>query len=205
MARSIAGRTGLADELLAAGLAPGTVSNVLIRSRPSTGALLTATTWPTTRPLGSICRPRHGRGRSGSRRRAEAARLLAALPEPDRPLWATAFYAGLRGANCKPSADEDVDLGRALIRVERGWTRRKGRSSPSRGRAGATVPLLAILRDHLDEHLHRTGRRGRAGVRPRRPLPFAPINDRQRAKEAWRSWSSTRSPSTSAATPSPPC
>ena len=85
-----------ADELLAAGLAAGTVSNVL---NPRPGVL----------PAGD--RPRRARQQPGrADRRAGAAKVPAdadrrpprgrgadrGAARGDRPLWATAFYAGLR-------------------------------------------------------------------------------------------------------------
>ena len=85
-----------ADSLIAAGLAPATVSNVLSpiqvfyrrevaarRARDEPGQ-----------------RGRRARGDQSRPKRiasaGEAAALLGALPAEDRPLWATAFYAGLR-------------------------------------------------------------------------------------------------------------
>ncbi len=50
-----------------------------------------------------------------------AARLLAALPEKDRALWATAMYAGLRRGELMALHWEDVDLASGLIRVERAY------------------------------------------------------------------------------------
>src|SRR5205807_2695119 len=51
----------------------------------------------------------------------EAARLLAALPAADRPLWSTAMYGGLRRGELMALRVEDVDLAAGKIRVERGW------------------------------------------------------------------------------------
>jgi integrase len=49
----------------------------------------------------------------------EAQRLLAAVTERDRPLWATALYAGLRRGELMALRWEDVDLAGGVIRVER--------------------------------------------------------------------------------------
>jgi integrase len=51
----------------------------------------------------------------------EAQRLLAALPERDRPIWATALYAGLRRGELMALRWEDVDLAAGVIRVERAY------------------------------------------------------------------------------------
>jgi integrase len=48
------------------------------------------------------------------------------------------------------------------------------------------VPLLAILRDHLDEHLLRTGCGGEALVFGRTDQsPFAPMTVGKRARKGW--------------------
>ena len=56
----------------------------------------------------------------------EAAALLGSLPEGDRPVWAIAFYAGLRRGELQALRVCDVDLGASLIRVERGWDQARG-------------------------------------------------------------------------------
>jgi integrase len=52
----------------------------------------------------------------------ECAGLLEALAEADRPLWATALYAGLRRGELMALRVEDIDLAAGLIPVRRGWT-----------------------------------------------------------------------------------
>lgn len=90
----------------------------------------------------------------------EAAALIAALDAKDRPLWATAFYAGLRRGELQALRARDIDLGASLIHVERGWDQVEGVIDPKSVAGRRRVPLLAILRDYLDEHLLRTGRDG---------------------------------------------
>jgi integrase len=82
----------------------------------------------------------------------ECAKLLAALRAEDRPLWATAMYAGLRRGELMALRVEDVDLGAGLIHVRRGWDRYAGEITPKSGKA-RKVPIAVALRDHLDEHL----------------------------------------------------
>jgi integrase len=175
-----------ADELLAAGLAPGSVSNVLnpiqaFYRRAIERDELTVN--PAERldiPTGGDFRPR----RIASA--AEAAALLAALPDTERPLWATAFYSGLRRGELQALRCVDVDLARSLIRVERSWDQVEGALDPKSASSRRTVPLLAILRDHLDEHLLRVGRSGEDLVFGRSPtLPFAPMTVAKRAARAW--------------------
>lgn len=117
---------------------------------------------------------------------ADAAALVAAVQESDRALWATAFYAGLRRGELMALRCVDVDLGRSLIRVERSWDQEEGAIDPKSESSRRTVPLLAILRDHLDEHLLRTGRGGEALVFGRTDeSPFAPMTIGKRARKAW--------------------
>ena len=83
---------------------------------------------------------------------AECAELLEALPEQDRPLWATAMFAGLRRGELMALRVEDIDLGRSVINVRRGWDTLEGEISPKSGRE-RTVPINATLRRYLEAHL----------------------------------------------------
>ena len=175
-----------ADELLAAGLSAGTVSNVLnpiqafyrrAEDREEIGF----------NPTQRIDLPRSSGGRpTRIASPTEAAELTDALPQSDRPIWASAFYAGLRRGELQALRCSDVDLAASLIHVERQWDQYEGPIEPKSRSSRRTVPLLGILRDHLDEHLLRTGRSGSALVFGRSPeLPFAPMAIGKRAKRAW--------------------
>ena len=116
----------------------------------------------------------------------EAAALLAALIANDRPLWATAFYAGLRRGELQALRCLDVDLGQSLIRVERAWDHYEGPIDPKSESSRRTVPLLAVLRDYMDEHLLRTGRCGDALLFGRTASdPFVSSTIDNRAKRCW--------------------
>jgi integrase len=116
----------------------------------------------------------------------EARALLAALSDADRPLWATAFYAGLRRGELQALRWEDVDLGASLIRVERSWDQYEGPIEPKSRSSRRTVPLLAILRDHLDQHKLASPSASDALVFGRgEQSPFAPMAIGKRAKKAW--------------------
>jgi integrase len=91
---------------------------------------------------------------------AEAAALLAVLPVQIKPVWATAFYAGLRRGELQALRACDIDLGASLVRVERGWDQHEGVIGPKSHTSRRSVPLLGLLRDHLDEHLLRSSRKG---------------------------------------------
>jgi integrase len=90
---------------------------------------------------------------------ADAAALLAALPKQDRPVWATAFYGGLRLGELLALRVEDVDFGASVIRVGRSWDpKSKVFTDPKSDSGWRTVPLTPILRDFLDEHKLSSGR-----------------------------------------------
>ena len=111
----------LADELLGRGLSPATVSNVInpiqafYRRAVDRDELAYNPSERIDLPNGHSKR----RGRIASP--AEAAALLAALDAEDRPVWATAFYAGLRRGELQALRARDIDLEANLIAVERGW------------------------------------------------------------------------------------
>jgi integrase len=114
---------------------------------------------------------------------AEAARLIAVLPDSDRPIWATAFYAGLRRGELQALRASDVDLGRSEIAVQRSWDQYEGPTAPKSKAGVRTVPILAVLRDHLDARALGSGSDlvfGRGTDEP-----FAPKAIADRAKQAW--------------------
>lgn len=117
---------------------------------------------------------------------SEAAALLQALPVEERALWATAFYAGLRRGELQALRCEDIDLGTSLIDVRKGWDQVEGEIDPKSTAGRRTIPLLAVLRDFLDEHLLRTGKTGGDLVfgRSADKAFYASTVDK-RAKRAW--------------------
>jgi integrase len=118
---------------------------------------------------------------------ADVAGLLAALPEADRPLWATAFYAGLRRGELRALRWTDLDLDAGVIRVRHGWDDVEGEQAP-KSRAGVRdVPVIPQLREHLIEHRRSTGRMGAALVFGRTAaVPFSTSSVHRRAVEAWK-------------------
>jgi integrase len=117
---------------------------------------------------------------------AQARALLDALPSEDRATWAAAFYAGLRRGELRALRCSDIDLGASTIRVERSWDQHEGPIAPKSDTSTRTVPLLAVLRDYLDEHLIRTGRSGDDLMFGRTPAdPFVPSTLRHRAIRVW--------------------
>jgi integrase len=91
---------------------------------------------------------------SGRRDRAatptQAADLLDTLPELERALWATAFYAGLRLGELRGLRVQDVNFDSATIRVEQSWDAKEG-AIPPKSQAGIrTVFMLEMLRPFLE-------------------------------------------------------
>jgi integrase len=111
--------------------------------------------------------------------------LLAALRAGDRALWATAMYGGLRRGELLALRVEDIDLATGLIHVRRGWDQVEGEIATKSGK-DRRVPIPAVLRDYLDDHLLNLGwSEGLAFGRTR----VSPFNDRtrqERADSAWR-------------------
>jgi integrase len=70
--------------------------------------------------------PRSDRRRDRIADPREAAALIAAIVPEDRPLWATAMYAGLRRGELQALRAGDVDVAAGLLRVERGWDGKEG-------------------------------------------------------------------------------
>lgn len=175
----------LVDRLVAQGLSGSTVRNVVM-------------------PLRVICRfaiendelavnPMVGLrlpAAAGRRERVatvdESERLIDALPADDRPLWATAFYAGLRRGELRAIRWEDVNDDVTVLTVRRGWDEVEGEIAPKSQKGMRTVPIVPLLRRLLLEHKARTGRRGADLVFGRTAAePFTPTHIRNRALGAW--------------------
>lgn len=115
----------------------------------------------------------------------EAERLIETLPKGDRAIWATALYAGLRLGELQALKWEDVDLAQGIIKVERSWDAKEGIIDPKSRSGRRSVPVAAILRDHLVEHrMNATWDKGFAfGREPERPFSASGVH--RRAKAAW--------------------
>ena len=123
----------------------------------------------------------------------EAVLLIAALPETDRALWATAFYAGLRLGELRALRWDNVDLAAGVIMVERSWDAKEGEIEPKSVKGRRRTPITATLRDYLAEHKVRTGRNGHDFVLgAAADRPFTPSHIRKRAKKAWDAESAKR-------------
>jgi integrase len=142
----------IVDGLVAAGSAPATISSTLTplkalyRRAVARGEARGNPTVGVEKPA-VRCAPR----RVVSPTEAEA--MIAALTGADRVLWATAFYTGLRRGELIGLRREDVDLATGILHVRRGWDDREGEIEPKSRNGRRKVPIAAVLRDHLDQHL----------------------------------------------------
>jgi integrase len=81
---------------------------------------------------------------------AQAFELLETLAESVRPIWATAFFTGLRRGELRGLRVGDVDLEEFTITVAQGWDEKEGPIQP-KTRAGARqVFVLDVLRPYLE-------------------------------------------------------
>jgi integrase len=173
-----------ADRLCADGLDPSTVRNTLMPRRAIFRRAV-ARGEVAVNPSSSLELPAMEGARDRIASPAEAAELLAALPERDRALWATAMYAGLRRGELLALRWEDVDLAAGVIHVERSWDAKEGAVGPKSRAGRRTVPIPAVLRDHLVEHKLRSGRHVGLVFGTSYAQPFTPSNVRKRANAAW--------------------
>ena len=125
----------------------------------------------------------------------EVSRLIDALDAGDRPLWATAFYAGLRRGELMALRWSDVDLGAGVIRVEQSHDPEAGVTGETKSHAGRRrVPVPHVLRGHLVEHRMSANPAGQPLVFARSALagrqrtkdgPFSDSGVNQRARKHW--------------------
>jgi integrase len=137
----------LVDGLLAHGVAPATVKTA-IGARGAIYARAVQRDELDVSPTRAVKLPtiRNGRRRFASPPEANA--LLAAVPERDRAVWATAFYAGLRRGELMALRWADVDLQAGTIDVHRSWNMEHG-PGDTKNRDRRRVPIAAVLREHL--------------------------------------------------------
>ena len=161
----------LVDTLLAEGLSPSTIRNALMplrvvfRRAVARGVVAVN---PTTR----LELPAQVGRRNRVVSPVEAQILIAALPERDRPVWATAMYAGLRAGELQALDWPNVDLAGGVITVERAYDPKAQLFiAPKSQAAVRRVPLASVLRDHLIDWKLACGREtglvfGNDGERP---------------------------------------
>ncbi len=175
---------GLVERLNGKGLSGQKVRNVVV-------ALQSFYRWAdqheltTVDPTVNLALPKTGGRRERVVQPSDAARLLAALPDDDRAVWATAFYGGLRRGELRALRVSDVQADR--ISVEHSWDDYTGQIDP-KSRAGVrVVPLPATLAAILEAHSKRTKRKGDELLFGRTPTrPFTPTHLADVADQAWK-------------------
>lgn len=175
----------LVDRLLGRGLSSSKVRNVIVPVRAIYRHAIEHDE-VAANPTSSLRLPNGHKPRDRAASVTEALALLEALPEGDRALWATAFFAGLRRGELRALRFENVDLAAGIIHVRHGWDDVEGEIAPKSRSGTRTVPINALLRDYLVEQKARTGRDGRDfvfGATPDRP--FSPWLVGKHATEAW--------------------
>jgi integrase len=97
------------------------------------------------------------------------------------------LYAGLRRGELRALRVSDLDLATGVLRVARSWDDEEGEQEDGKSAAARRkVPVAAVLRDVLDEHLLATGRTGDDLVFGlTASAAFVPSTVRRRALDAW--------------------
>jgi integrase len=174
------------DRLVTAGHAASTVRNTLDPLR-SMFRRAHARDRVLVNPTVNIDVPRVANGRERFATKEEAAALIAALPDGERALWATAIYGGLRRGELRALRWDDVDLAAGLIHVRRSWDDRDGEGTPKTTNAVRRVPIVPPLHVALEAHATKTNRDGSDLVFGRTAVdPFEPSTARARALKAWK-------------------
>jgi integrase len=175
-----------ADRMLAGGADPSTIRNTLMPLRVIYRRALSrgeVAVNPTTGIELPAVRGRRERIATPE----EAAKLLAALPKNEQPLWATAFYTGLRRGELMGLRWSDLDLDAGLVWVRRSMDERAGEVAPKSAAGTRKVPIPAVLSPVLKEHYLASGRPTDSFVFSggSATAPFTPSAVRRRAITAW--------------------
>ena len=174
----------LVDEMLAAGLAGSTIDATISPLR-AIYRYAVARNEVGTNPTRGLELPAIRSKPKRIATPAEAAKLLAALREGDRAIWATALYAGLRRGELRALRWECVDLAEGLISVERGWDDLEGPIDLKSKSGRRRVPVPAVLREMLLDHKLRIRRAAGLVFGQDGSTPFDPGKLTERADEDW--------------------
>ena len=174
-----------ADTLVAEGLDPSTIRNILMPLRVIYRRALQRGD-VSVNPVTGIMLPAVRGRRERIATASEAAALIDAVPEHDRALWAIAFYAGLRRGELMALDIANVDL-KTGIEVTRSFDTKTGTYSTPKSRSGTRrVPIPAVLRSLLAAHLLRVGRSEGLLFGSDGWTPFAYASTISRARSAWK-------------------
>jgi integrase len=141
-----------AEELLAEGLDPSTVRNVLMPARVLYKRAVRRGD-VAINPTSDLELPAVEGLRDSVADAKEADEHLAALPEDDRALSATAFYAGPRKGELQALRIEDIELDTGEINVSRSWDEVEGEIEPKSKAGTRVIPICDHLNVYLKAHL----------------------------------------------------
>lgn len=134
-------------------MSPSSVRNIInpIRALYRDAALIVPN-WHGYNPTNGLKLPKVNSHRSEDRmpQPEQVAALIAAAPQKDRAIWATAGLAGLRLGELQALRWRDVDLTAGLIRVRRSYARKHGVGAAKSYAGERDVPIFAALRPHLE-------------------------------------------------------
>jgi len=134
------------EHLRGEGLSPSKIRNALMPLRVIYRRLLRDGV-VSVNPTSDLELPAVNGGRERAAAPDEIRKLIEALPEQDRPLWAVAAYAGLRRGELRALRWEDVDLTAGVIRVHRSWDDKAGEVAPKSRKGERIVPIQTVLRE----------------------------------------------------------
>jgi len=174
----------LVDRLVAQGLAPSTVRNAVLPLR-AIFRRATSRSEVGLNPTLGLSLPAVRGSRERIARPEEARALIAAAPESDRVIWATALYAGLRRGELQALRWEDIDLEAGVIRVERSWDAKAGPIEPKSRAGRRRVPLVPALRRELVAHRLRQGGGGAGSALGQGKKRFPAAAVLRRSRGAW--------------------
>jgi integrase len=175
----------LIDRLRGRGLSEGTVRNVITAVRVLFRHALERGYVEANPTLGFQLGSGNRRTRAATP--AEAAELLAVLPDTIRGIYTVAAYAGLRRGELRAIRWDDIDLAARVITVRTAWDDIEGPVKPkSAASTDREVPIIGVLHDYLT-NLKATSRRDGQdfvfGFTAERV--FEPSTVRMRAAKAW--------------------
>jgi len=172
----------IVDQLHADGKSPSTIRNAIVPVRVIFRRSIRGGE-VSVNPCASLDLPAVRGRREHIPSPGEAAALLAALPQPERGLWATALYAGLRRGELRALRWQDVDLKAGVIHVRQAMDSRGTIIAPKSAAGTRTVPMAKVLRGYLKAHRLQNG--SSQYVFGAGPRPFHPGSAAKRARKAW--------------------
>jgi integrase len=179
----------LADRLVGRGLSASKVRNVVTALKVVYRRELEHDDLAVN-PTTNLRLPEGGTPREWDATPEDALALLGALPEDEKPIYATALLAGLRRGELRALRVSDVhgleEPGESWFSVEHGWDDREGEVGP-KSKAGVRLTLLCeTLRAILAEHVKRTSRSGDELIFGKTATaPFVPWTVGAHADDAW--------------------